>query len=230
MVHIFVLNPVSTSVWNEVTQETLKRIACPTTRFTVENLEKGPKSIESELDVVSVSPYVVEKIAEAQEKGYDVAVINCFDDPGLEAAREKVSMLVLGVGETSIISALHLGYKFAIISTGEKSKASYDLKALKLGVRSRLAYASGIPTRVLDLRRDEEKTKQLLLEESVKAVEEFHAEVIVLGCSGMIGLAEWLSERVHVPVIDPTITTFKIAEALASIGIKHSKKYLYRID
>jgi allantoin racemase len=74
------------------------------------------------------------------------------------------------------------------------------------------------------------KTRQLLLDEARKAVEQYYAEVVVLGCSGMIGLAEWLSEKLKVPVIDPTITTFKIAEALASIGLKHSRKYLYRDD
>jgi allantoin racemase len=229
-VRIFILNPVSTSTWNQITEKALKQVACSDTKLTIANLDDGPKSIESDLDVVLAAPHVVEKVVEAEDKGYDAVVINCFDDPGLEAAREKTSILVLGIGETSIIAALHLGYKFAVISTGEKSRASYDLKALKLGVRDRLAYASGIPVHVLELRSDEEKTRQLLLDEARRAVEQYYAEVVVLGCSGMIGLAEWLSEKLKVPVIDPTITTFKIAEALASIGLKHSRKYLYRVD
>jgi len=229
-VRIFILNPVSTSIWNQITEKALKQVACSNTELMIGNLDNGPESIESDLDVVLAAPYVVEKVVEAEDKGYDAVVINCFDDPGLEAAREEASMLVLGIGETSIITALHLGYKFAVVSTGEKSKASYDLKALKLGVRDRLAYASGIPIHVLELRRDEEKTKQLLLDEARKAVEQYYAEVVVLGCSGMIGLAGWLSEELNVPVIDPTITTFKIAEALASISLKHSRKYLYRVD
>ncbi|MCF8885640.1 MAG: aspartate/glutamate racemase family protein [Nitrososphaerota archaeon] len=230
MSRILVLNPVSTNVWNKVTQEILEKIAFSSTEFSVENLEDGPKSIESEFDVVSAAPHVIEKVVEAEKKDFDGVIINCFDDPGLDAAREKVSILVLGIGETSIITALQIGYKFAIISTGEKSKASYDLKAQKLGVKSRLAYASGIPLKVLELRKDEEKTKQMLLQEAMKAVEDFYAEVIVLGCSGMVGFSEWLSDRLGVPVIDPTITTFKIAEALTSIRLKHSKKYLYKID
>jgi len=227
MVKILVLNPVSTDAWNQITRDALKRVACNDTELTVVNLEGGPKSIESYSDVVLASPHVVEKVVEAEKKGFDAVVINCFDDPGLEASREKTSILVLGIGETSIISALHLGHKFAIISTGEKSKASYDLKTQKLSVRDRLAYASGIPLRVLELRLDESRVRRMLLEEARRAVEGFHAEVIVLGCSGMIGIAEWLSEELEVPVIDPTIITFKIAEAYASINLKHSKEYLY---
>lgn len=227
MVRILVLNPVSTDVWNDITLKVLEAVACDSTEVLVENLERGPKSIESDFDIVSVAPHVVEKVDEAERRGCDAMVINCFDDPGLEACREKASMLVLGIGETSIISSLHLGHKFAIISVGEKSKALYDVKVQKMGLKNRMAYATGIDLKVLELRRDEEKTRQMLLEEGLRAVEVFLAEVIVLGCSGLVGLSGWLSKKLHVPVIDPTITTFKIAEALASIELKHSKRYLY---
>ncbi|MEM3620738.1 MAG: aspartate/glutamate racemase family protein, partial [Nitrososphaerota archaeon] len=115
MVRIFVLNPVSTSIWNRITEKTLKKIAFKDTELSVGNLDDGPRSIESDSDVVLAAPRVVEKVLEAEGKGYDAAVINCFDDPGLEAAREKASILVLGVGETSMLTALHLGYRFAVI-------------------------------------------------------------------------------------------------------------------
>lgn len=223
---ILFLNPVSTTIWNDITERYLKTKAYVGTKIFVENLIEGPESIEAEADVVKAAPLVVEKVLEAEEDGFDAVIINCFDDPGLHAAREKSSILVLGIGETSIIASLHLGYRFAIISTGEKSRIIYELKALKLGVRERLAYCSGIPLRVLDLRTSEEKTKQLLLNEARKAVENYYAEVIVLGCSGMIGLAEELSKELNVPVLDPTITTLKIAEGFLEIGLKHSKKYL----
>lgn len=228
MSHILFLNPVSTNIWNDITERYLKKKAHVGTKVFVENLIDGPESIESETDVVRAAPLVVEKVIEAEENGFDAVVINCFDDPGLHAARERASILVLGIGETSIIAALHLGYRFAIISTGEKSRVTYELKARELGVRERLAYSSGIPLRVLDLRTSEDRTKQALLEEARKAVENYDAEVIVLGCGGMIGLAEELSKELNVPVIDPTIATLKIAEGFLEMGLRHSKKFLYK--
>jgi len=230
LTRILVLNPVSTPIWNDLTEKYLKSRACESTKVVVKNLIDGPESIEAEADVIEAAPHVVRGVLEAEEDGFDAVMINCFDDPGLHAAREKASILVLGVGETSIIAALHLGYRFAIISTGEKSRAAYDLKALRLGVRERLAYSSGIPLRVLDLRINEERTKRALLNEARKAVEKHYADVIVLGCSGMIGLAEWLSEELEVPVIDPAITTFKIAEGFSQLGLRHGKKNLYYSD
>lgn len=63
----------------------------------------------------------------------------------------------------------------------------------------------------------------MLLNEIKKAISDYGAEVIVLGCSGLIGLAEELSRIVCVPIIDPTLITIKIAEALIKLSIKHNK-------
>lgn len=227
MPRILVLNPVSTDVWDDLTREYLGKIANPDTELVVRSLERGPVSIENEADVTEAAPYVVEEVAKAESEGFDCVVVNCFDDPGVWAARERAAILVMGIGETSMIAALNLGHKFAVISTGEKSRSVYDAKALKLGVRDRLAYASGIPVRVLDLRFDTERVKKHLLAEAKRAVEDYGAEVIVLGCGGMIGISMWLSRELGVPVVDPTPTTFKIAEALLAVGLKHSKRYLY---
>lgn len=162
-----------------------------------------------------------------QREGYDAVVINCFDDPGLHASREAASILVLGIGETSILTALQLGLRIAIISTGKNASSLYYKKALEMGLTSRIVYTSGIELKVLDMRRDVEKLKKLVVEEARKAVENYGVEVLVLGCGGFIGLAKEVEAEIGIPVVDPTLTTFKIAEALAVLGLKHGKAGLY---
>jgi allantoin racemase len=229
LVKIFIINPVSTSIWDELTLKHLNKLAFLETEIEITHLDKGPRSIECELDVVEAAPHVIEKAMEGERKGADAIIINCFDDPGLNAAKERLSTLVFGIGETSIISSLYFGHNIAIISTGTNSKVRLCKKTGELGVSERLVYASGLDIGVLDLRHDEEKVKNMLLNEARKAVESHTAEVIVLGCGGLIGLSQWLSNEIEVTVIDPTATTFKIAEAMATLGIKHSKKYTYNI-
>jgi len=224
-----VVNPVATSFWDELTLKHLEKLAFPETQIEIVHLDEGPESIECELDVVEAAPHVVKKVMEGEKKGFDATIINCFDDPGLHAARERVSTLVLGIGETSIVSALHFGHNIAIISTGTNTKVLYTKRAEELGIGGRLVYAGGLDVEVLNLRRDEERVKSMLLNEARKAVEDHRAEVIVLGCGGFIGLSEWLSNQLNVTVVDPTATTFKIAEALAALGVKHSKRYVYNI-
>jgi len=207
----------------------LKQIANPGTEIVVKSLPQGPETIESEFDKALAEKHVVEVVARellSGKGGYDAVMINCFDDPGVKALREVVhDTLVLGIGETSITTALMLGFSIAIISTGRESKAIYRRRAAELGLLDRVVYTSGIELPVLKLREDEATTLKALEEEGRRAVREYGAEVIVLGCGGMVGMAQELSRRVGVPVVDPTITTFKVTEALVAAGLKHSYAY-----
>lgn len=227
---ILVINPVGTPIWDELTLKHLKQIANPGTEIVVKSLPQGPETIESEFDKALAEKHVVEVVARELLSGkgrYDAVIINCFDDPGVKALREVVrDALVLGIGETSITAALMLGFNIAIISTGKESKAIYRRRAAELGLLDRVTYTSGIELPVLKLREDEAATLKALEEESRRAVKEYGAEVIVLGCGGMIGMAQELSNRVGVPVVDPTKTTFKVTEALVAAGLKHSYAYV----
>lgn len=219
---ILVLNPVSTDIWNELTLTYVKRVISPEIEVAVRSLSRGPPAIECEYDRDLAAPHVIEEVIKAAEEGFHAVIINCFDDPGLRASREVSRILVLGIGETSLTIAALLGYRIAVISTGSRySKSAYYRKAIELGIEKRVVYASGIDVRVLDLRKDLSAVKKALLDEARKALNTFNAEVIVLGCSGLIGLSEELSQLLGVPVIDPTLVTVKIAEAMVKLGLKH---------
>lgn len=223
---MLILNPVSTNIWDELTLAHVKEVVSPDVLAAVRSLTRGPPAIEHECDRDLAAPYVIEEVIKASKEGFHVIIINCFDDPGLRASREVSESLVLGIGETSMTSALLLGYRIAVISTGRYSRIAYYRKAVELGLEKRVVYASGIDVRVLDLRKDLDKVKNALLDEARRAVNEFAAEVIVLGCSGYIGLGKELTELIGVPVIDPTLVTVRVAEALVKLGLKHSKAYL----
>ncbi|MEM0474215.1 MAG: aspartate/glutamate racemase family protein [Zestosphaera sp.] len=219
---ILVLNPVNTDVWNELTLNYVKKVVSPEVEVSVRSLSRGPPAIESEYDRDLAAPYVIEEVVKAAEEGFHAVVINCFDDPGLRASRETSKILVLGIGETSLTVATLLGYRIAVISTGSRySKTAYYRKAIELGIDKRVVYASGIDVRVLDLRKDLSTVKKALLDEARKAINDFNVEVIVLGCSGLIGLSEELSELLGIPVIDPTLVTVKIAEAMIRLKLRH---------
>lgn len=220
---ILILNPVSTAIWNAPVKQYIEAIASPETSFNVTNLDEGPESIEQEHEVVEAAPLAVKRTIEAEKEGYNGVIINCFDDPGLHAAREKVSIPVLGIGETSITLALTLAPTIGIISTGSSSKIYYRKKALNLGFTNRIVYCSGIDVGVLDLRKNIDTVLEKLYLEGKQAVEDYNARGIVLGCGGFIGIAKKLEEMLKVPVIDPTPITFKFMECLLKLNYTHSR-------
>ena len=101
--------------------------------------------------------------------------------------------------------------------------------AHRMGVTESLASVRAVNIPVLEL-GDTERVVKALVEQSVVAVREDGAHLIVFGCTGMIGLAGEVEKGLvvqgiaDVPVIDPGILAIKFAEALADIGVSHSKR------
>lgn len=225
-IRLLILNPVSTDIWNDLVYKAVSEIVEESTRIDVRNLREGPPAIETEYDKTLAEHYVVEEVVKAEKEGYDAVVINCFDDPGLNASREVVKIPVFGIGETSIIYSLLLGHHIAIISTGRNSLVAYRRRVRELGVENRVVYVSGIDIPVLKLRESIDLTKDHLIKEIVRARDVYGADVIVLGCGGLIGLARELSEETGVVIIDPTLVTVKIAEATTRLGYTYSRIFL----
>ena len=76
---------------------------------------------------------------------------------------------------------------------------------------------------VLEMDANPTKAKARILELARKAVREDGAEVIVLGCAGLAGYAEDIERELGAIVLDPTSVAFKVAEAIADLGLRHSK-------
>jgi allantoin racemase len=226
---IRVIEPVITKGLEGNSLEELGPLARPDTELSAVSLDAGPASIESTYEASLAAPNVVNKIVEAEKEGVDAVISNCMDDPGVEAAREMVSIPVIGPCETSMHFATMLGHRFSIIGVMEADERPFHDHARKAGLEDRLASVRAINIPVLEL-EDRERAVRALVEQSVNAVREDGAHVIVFGCTGMAGMAQavedGLRERgiTNVPVIDPAKLAFKIAEALADMGLSHSKR------
>ena len=61
------------------------------------------------------------------------------------------------------------------------------------------------------------------------ALEDDHAEAIVLGCAGMADLAAELARDYSVPVIDGVSAAVKQAESLVALGLATSKRGTYAL-
>jgi allantoin racemase len=192
-------------------------------------IDNGPASIECEFDEALAVPDTVAKIVEAEADGVDAVVVNCMGDPGVKAAREAVRIPVLGPCEASMHLAGMLAHRFSIVTILESIVPLMENLVRVCGLESKLASIRWVDVPVLELEETpEEELVSRLVEESIGAVEEDGANLIFFGCTGMTGLGSGVRDAlrargyVDVPVIDPAVAAFKIAEAVVDLGLTQS--------
>ena len=172
-------------------------------------------------------PPTLDLVKKANQDGFDAVVLACFSDPGLHAAREISDIPIIGIEESSFHVAAMLGSKFSIMTPRKTRIAAKEDEAHVRGMSHFLASVRSLDLSVAETDSDPELTKRRVFEEATNAVVEDGAEVIILGCAGMAGYAEEIEEKLKVKVIDPTAVALKIAEAIADLGLTHSKVGFY---
>jgi allantoin racemase len=196
------------------------------TEVKVVDVPDGPASIESSYEELLSVPATLEGIMQAEKDGFDAVIIGCFGDPGLEAARELVTMPVIGPGEASLLLAASLGHRFSVITILDSVIAAQELQAYKAGVRDKLASVRATDIPVLSLMKDRQATLKRVLEVGASAIKRDRADALIFGCMTMsfLGIAEEVSSTLGVPVINAGRAALKAAESLVSQGMSHSKK------
>jgi len=192
-------------------------------------IETGPASIECALDETIAAPAVVAAIIDAEAEGVDAVVIDCMEDPGLRAARECVRIPVLGPCETSMNLACTLGHRFSMLAVTQNMRVGFENHARIYGAWDKYASTRSVEVPVLELGGDSDHLDAALFDASRRAIEEDDADTLVIGCTGMVGVAERLGAALaqaglDVPVIDPIPVTVRLATVLAASGLTHSKR------
>jgi len=197
------------------------------THLTVVHAEKAPHTLESFNDYALAVPEMLEWVRRANKEKYDAIILACFSDPGLEAAREQSEILVMGIEETSFHIAAMLGHRFTIITPLARAVSHMYREARRFGMETALASVRALDLTEIDPAGNEEYVRSRILRVAQQAVEEDGAEVIILGCAGLVGYGRAIESKLGIVVIDPVTLAFKICESLAEIPLRHSKKGLY---
>jgi len=225
---IYVIAPIVLSGPPPDTVDEYARAAPPGCEVEVVFLDRGPASIESEYEEVVAAPDVVAKAKEAEAQGAGAVVVSCILEPGVPAAREQVSIPVLGPAQVSMHVAAMLSPSFSIVTVLDRLIPPLHGLVRLYGLSDRLASIRAIEVPVLDLRRNAPRVLEALVSESMQALDEDNAYAIILGCTALSGMGRVVQEALcqrgyDVPVIDPTLTAIKVAAALTDVGLSHSK-------
>jgi allantoin racemase len=191
---ILVINPNTTQSMTETIADAAVRVSNPGTEILAVTSSMGPVSIEGYYDEVFAVPGLLLEIAKAPALGADAAIIACFDDTGLDAARALADIPVIGICEAAVSAIAFIAQRFTIVTTMERSRLPLEHLVHRYGMSSRCnVRAADIP--VLSLEEPGSNARERLREEISLALKNDRAEAIVLGCAGMADLTAELRIR-----------------------------------
>ncbi|MBM6588860.1 aspartate/glutamate racemase family protein [Brevibacterium sp. RIT 803] len=225
--HIRVILPViGDALLNHVTEEVQGWVGSGTTVDTA-SLARGTASIESEYDEALAAPGILDRIVEAKADGVDGVFISCFGDPGVHAAREIIDVPVVGGYEPAMLTAMSLGERIGIVTVLPNVLPMLHSLSRRYGIENRVGTIRVIDLPVLGL-EDRETMVERLFEQSVDAIERNEADVLVLGCTGMLGVVQELMAKLaadghRVPVVDPTGAAITWLESSHRLGVFPSR-------
>ena len=209
---IVLINPNSTLAMTDAMVDTAKKIGVEVEGWTS---HAGPAAIQGPEDGDACIPPLLALVRKASDAGAKVIIIGCFDDTGLDAARDIAECPVIGIGQAAYHIAVLSGRRFSVVTTLDVSVPILESNILAYGFTSQLARvrASGVP--VLDLETDPAGTAPVVVGEIRRALAEDKIDTVVLGCAGMVHIPELFEKNSAVRLIDGVTSAAQLAMLLA---------------
>ncbi len=213
---ILLINPNSTSSMTVGIEKAARAVALPETVVKAVNPEGTPPAIEGYADDALAVPAVL-ALAETEAERWDAMIIACHGDPGLEALRERLVNPVFGIGEASFLAACAVGRRFSVLALLPRLVPKKREQVRQAGLADRLASVRALGVGAVESSEGRDRLMDRYRAEGQAAIREDGADCLVLGCAGMVGVAEALERDLGVPVVDPVVAAVKLAEACGPI-------------
>lgn len=224
---ILLVNVNTTASMTVEMVDAARRVASPDCEIVGTTAQHGVASIDGYHDEV-LGAMAASSAIQENAGSFDAAVIACFGDPGLEASRELSDAPVVGIAEASFVAAIALGRRFSVLTTLDRGVPPIEDVVRRHGFRERCASVRASGLSVLEADASPEAAADELERIGRRAIVDDGAEVLCLGCGGMVGLRERLEGRLGVPVVEPVPAAIALAEGLVRCGLRTSKSRGYK--
>ena len=156
------------------------------------------------------------EIGRENPHGFDAAIIGCFGDPGLEAARECFTIPIIGMADSAIQAALRAASRVSVLTGGAAWVPMLEEFFLLRGLGPERVRVAAIPPTGDMIAREPARAAGLLAEAARGEIAR-GAGVILLGGAGLVGLDALIAPQLNVPVLDGLRCAIEAAEtAMAS--------------
>ncbi len=212
---ILLLNPNSSELVTDALRQAVEPLQTTMLHIDVKHCNNTPKGIVSCFDELKASVEVIDFLLEA-EADYDGAIIGCFADPGLRAAREMIRIPVTGLYESSSVFAKLQGRRYSIIASGNEADISPWIGSIRdLGDMEQVASIRYMNSTVEDAvhASDDEICELIRI-----CRKEDGADAVILGCAAFAGRGRRLSELAGISVIDGIEESVLLTKMLTEYG------------
>lgn len=200
----------------------LKAALSQEAQVSVDCIKEGPDELDCNTDEAFAAADMVRQSIRAEQEGFDAIVIYCFSDVGLDAIRENVRIPVIGPGETSLAAAYLLCNRITVLTADSVNIPRTYRRLMRNGMaRDKMVSVRALDIPIGEVRVHPEVTKEYLYRVCKQAVEEDHADGIILGCLSMAGYGEELERQLPIKVIDPAFVAMAYAEMSVRLGLRH---------
>lgn len=190
---IVIINPNSTVSMTDAMVATARATA-PEAVIEGWTSHDGPPAIEGPEDGEASVPGLLALVRKASDQGATAIIMGCFDDTGLDEARDIAACPVVGIGQAAYHAAALAGPRFSVVTTLAVSIPILEDNIRRYGLGEQLARvrASNVP--VLALETAPEASRAKVLDEVANAAAQDKVQSVILGCAGMVDL-----HGVHLP-------------------------------
>ncbi|KAK6088729.1 carbon-nitrogen hydrolase [Seiridium cupressi] len=237
-INILLINPNSTEYMTKACLDSIhSNLPAHVTVYGFTCPKPGPSAIEDKVDAVLSAADCFRALApllREQPHRFDGFLVACFSaHPLIPMLREEYSQPTIGIMEAALYASRMCGHKLGIVTTSERSSVLHGHSIADYGFA---AYSVGCETghvSVLELEsRPREEVYAGLISAANKLVEK-GADSICLGCAGMTGMLEAVSDAVGMVegktmVIDGVATGVQFLVALAHERLGTAKGGAFR--
>lgn len=206
---LLIINPNTNPAVTDIVRGQLAASLPPGIQADVMSPPDGPFSIQTARDRAMAEPAVLNLIRAMPDR--DGYVLACFDDIAVAQARRLVAAPVISMVQAAIEAAVRGGQPFTIVTTVDTQVAAITALLGRYG-GSALGVVRACGSAVADAAARTQQAEAQLHQTIRSAVEEDHAQTIVLGSGAYCGRAPDLTARHGLPFIDG------LSEALADLA------------
>jgi Asp/Glu/hydantoin racemase len=212
---LLIANPNTTQAVTDRIAAVARQAASPGTEIHAVTAGFGAPYIATRAEAVLGAMATLELLA-AHAGDADAAVIAAYADPGLGAARELLTIPVVGIAEAAMLTACMLGRKFAVLTFAVALEPWYQESVDANGLTGRCAGIFCLDEPFNDISSVAEEKAARLAELCERAVAA-GADVCILGGAPLSGVAAMIAGDVRVPLVDAVAAAVRQAETLAAL-------------